>query len=96
MTHNCGGCPECVVLFDESGYYGSVPDSHSETCKGCPHREEGMTEKYVAEAKRHISIEVDITIEHLLSLANEYDLQWEWVLEEYRYRLSRKVTKVVA
>lgn len=41
MTHDCGGCPECVVLFDETGYHGSVPDSHSATCKGCPHREAG-------------------------------------------------------
>ena len=40
MTHHCGGCPECVVLFDETGYHGSVPDSHSVTCKGCQHRGE--------------------------------------------------------
>lgn len=40
MTHHCGGCPECVELFDEDGYHGSVSDSHSVTCKGCPHRGE--------------------------------------------------------
>ncbi len=40
MTKHCEGCPECVVLFDESGYHGKVPDSHSETCKICPHRNE--------------------------------------------------------
>ena len=39
MTNHCAGCPECVVLFDETGYHGSVPDSHSATCKICPHRE---------------------------------------------------------
>lgn len=33
----CEGCPECVVLFDDAGYHGSVPDSHSGICKGCGH-----------------------------------------------------------
>lgn len=35
MASKCECCPECVVLFDDSGYHGSVPDSHSETCKRC-------------------------------------------------------------
>lgn len=55
-----------------------------------------MTEDYIVEAKRCISTEVNETIEHLKFLAREYDLQWEWVLEEYRNRLSREVTKVIA
>lgn len=55
-----------------------------------------MTEDYIAEAKRRISTEVDFTINCLTFLASEYDLQWEWVLEEYRNQLSRKVTKVIA
>ena len=40
MTKHCEGCPECVVLFDENGYHGKVPDPYSKTCKDCPHREE--------------------------------------------------------
>ena len=55
-----------------------------------------MTEDYIAEAKRRISTEVNNTIEWLISLASEYDLQWEWMLEEYRHQLSREVTKVIA
>lgn len=31
----CKDCPECAVLFDESGYHGCVPDSNSQTCKSC-------------------------------------------------------------
>ena len=37
---NCEQCPECVVLFDETGYHGCVPDSHSETCKACQEEKE--------------------------------------------------------
>lgn len=33
----CEGCPESVVIFDEGGVYGVVPDTHSTTCKGCGH-----------------------------------------------------------
>lgn len=55
-----------------------------------------MTEDYIAEAKRRISTEVNNTIEYLTSLASECDLQWEWVLEEYRHQLSREVTKVIS
>ena len=54
-----------------------------------------MTEDYIVEAKRRISTEVDFTINCLKFLASEYDLQWEWVLEEYRNQMSRKVTKVI-
>lgn len=54
-----------------------------------------MSEDYIIEAKRRISIEVNNTIEWLKFLARECDLQWEWVLEEYRHQLSREVTKVI-
>ena len=33
----CKGCPESVVIFDESGVHGVVPDTHSKTCNGCEH-----------------------------------------------------------
>ena len=35
MKTECKNCPECVVLFDDSGYHSSIPDSHSDTCKKC-------------------------------------------------------------
>lgn len=39
MTRHCESCPECVVLFDDAGYYGCKPDSHSPTCKKCMNEE---------------------------------------------------------
>ena len=45
MTHHCEVCPECVVLFDDAGYHGSVPDPHSETCKHCPYADDTEAEE---------------------------------------------------
>lgn len=55
-----------------------------------------MTEDYVKEAKRKLAKEADDTISYLRFVADEYDLQWEWVLEEFRSQLARKITKVIA
>ena len=33
--HMCQDCPECVVIFDDSGIHGHLPDKNSETCNKC-------------------------------------------------------------
>ena len=37
----CEGCPESVVIFDESGVHGIVPDTRSRTCRACEHNDRG-------------------------------------------------------
>lgn len=49
MTQKCGNCPECAVLFGTDGYFGTVPDRNSETCKKC--MEENEMTLYIWECK---------------------------------------------
>lgn len=36
-VNRCEQCPECVVLFDDEGYHGCKPDTHSAVCRDCEH-----------------------------------------------------------